>query len=52
MRQAMGRGGLARRLEELGFVPVAGTPEEMAATIRDDARRWSAVIRDLGLTLD
>lgn len=52
VRQAMGWGGLARRLEELGFMPVAGTPEEMTATIRDDARRWSAVIRDLGLTLD
>ena len=52
VREAMGRGELARRLEALGFVPLASTPEQMAQTIREDAARWSAVIRDLGVTLD
>ena len=51
VREAVARGGLAQRLEALGFVVVAGTPEHMARTIREDAARWSAVIRELGITL-
>jgi tripartite-type tricarboxylate transporter receptor subunit TctC len=52
VRDAMGRGDLTRRLEGLGFVPVGGTPDDMARTISEDAARWSAVIRELGVTLD
>jgi tripartite-type tricarboxylate transporter receptor subunit TctC len=52
VREAMARAGLAQRLEALGFVVVADTPAAMERTIREDAARWSAVIRELGVTLD
>ena len=39
-------------IEALGFVVVADTPAAMERTIREDAARWSAVIRELGITLD
>jgi tripartite-type tricarboxylate transporter receptor subunit TctC len=52
VRDAIGRNRLTERLKELGFVVVAGTPEAMAATVREDAARWSGLIRELGITLD
>jgi tripartite-type tricarboxylate transporter receptor subunit TctC len=38
------------KLAQQGMAPVASTPAEMAATIRDDSARWAKVIRDRGLT--
>ena len=34
------------------FEPMTGTPDEFAALIKQDAARWSVVIRQAGLTLE
>jgi tripartite-type tricarboxylate transporter receptor subunit TctC len=34
------------RFAAVGFVPVASTPEEMAAMLKSDTENWSKVIRD------
>jgi hypothetical protein len=33
------------RLDAIGFVPVANTPDEFAAVIKAESERWSKVIR-------
>lgn len=38
------------KLAQQGMVPVANTPAEFAAAIRDESARWADVIRDRGLT--
>jgi tripartite-type tricarboxylate transporter receptor subunit TctC len=34
------------RLDAIGFVPVANTPEEFAAVIKAETTRWDKVIKD------
>lgn len=41
-----------RRLDELGFAPVASTSEVYAAQIRSDLETWSKVVRDLGMKVE
>jgi tripartite-type tricarboxylate transporter receptor subunit TctC len=38
------------RLAQLGMVPVANTPAEFAAAIREESAKWAKVIRERGLT--
>jgi tripartite-type tricarboxylate transporter receptor subunit TctC len=38
------------KLAQQGMVPVANTPQEFAAAIREESARWAKVIRDRGLT--
>jgi tripartite-type tricarboxylate transporter receptor subunit TctC len=38
------------RLVTLGFEPVAGSPEEFAAWIRNEIAKWANVIRDANIT--
>jgi tripartite-type tricarboxylate transporter receptor subunit TctC len=40
------------RLEKAGISPVASTPAEFDAFFRSEARRWTRVLRDSGITLD
>jgi tripartite-type tricarboxylate transporter receptor subunit TctC len=40
---------MKERLAALGYEPVASTPEECAARIELEARRWAKVIRDAGI---
>ena len=42
----------AKRLQELGFVPVGGTPQDLERIVRDDVARWGPVIKRLGVRLD
>jgi tripartite-type tricarboxylate transporter receptor subunit TctC len=44
--RALRRPALAGRIVELGFRPVGGTPEEFAALVQRDYRRWGRVIRE------
>jgi hypothetical protein len=34
------------------MIPTGGTPEDMARFMRDDAQRWSAVIKASGAKAD
>lgn len=38
------------KLAQQGMVPVANTPQEFAAAIREESTRWAKVIRERGLT--
>ena len=38
------------KLAQQGMVPVANTPSEFAASIREESARWARVIRERGLT--
>ncbi len=40
------------RLDAIGFVPVANTPDEFAAIIRDEAARWAKVIRAANIKVE
>ena len=37
------------RLDAIGFVPVANSPEEFAAVIKAETERWGKVIRAAGI---
>lgn len=37
---------LANRIVELGFRPVGSTPEQFAAVVQQDYRKWGRVVRD------
>jgi len=41
-----------RRIEELGAVPAASTPEEFSRYLGDTAARWGKLVRDLGIRAD
>ena len=38
-----------QRLDAIGFVPVANTPDEFAAIIKSETARWSKVIREANI---
>ncbi len=40
---------MRRRLIDMGFVPVANTPVEFAAHIRNDVAKWGRVIKEAGV---
>ncbi|MFL5058643.1 MAG: Bug family tripartite tricarboxylate transporter substrate binding protein [Xanthobacteraceae bacterium] len=42
---------IRERLVTLGFEPVAGSPEEFAAWIRNEIAKWANVIRDANITV-
>jgi tripartite-type tricarboxylate transporter receptor subunit TctC len=41
-----------QRLEALGFVPVADTPEQFGARIKAEIAKWSKVVRDANIRAD
>jgi len=41
-----------QRLETLGFVPVAYTPEASSERIKSEIARWGKVVRDAGIRVD
>ncbi|NUO88953.1 MAG: tripartite tricarboxylate transporter substrate binding protein [Cupriavidus sp.] len=43
---------VAMKIRELGSEPLCATPEAMQAMLRAEARKWSALIRAKGISLD
>ncbi len=41
-----------KKLDALGFIPVAGTPAEFAARIQSEMARWAAVVKAAGIQMD
>jgi tripartite-type tricarboxylate transporter receptor subunit TctC len=41
-----------QRLTQLGFVPVAGTPEEFGARLKVEFEKWGKVVRDAKLRIE
>ena len=40
------------RLDVLGYAPAGPTPTEFAALMRAEQRRWTAIIKEAGITAD
>ena len=47
--EALAQAEVQARLRELGITPVGSTPEEFAATIREDVARYARIVRSAGL---
>jgi tripartite-type tricarboxylate transporter receptor subunit TctC len=43
---------IRKKLDTLGFIPVAGTPAEFTDRIRSEAARWDKVIKAAGIQMD
>ena len=43
---------VAKQLQDLNNDPIGNTPEEMAAFVRQEAKRWGDVIRNAGIKAD
>ena len=43
---------LQERFASLGVEPVASAPEEMGAVLKEDLRKWGAVIKEIGLRVE
>jgi tripartite-type tricarboxylate transporter receptor subunit TctC len=52
VRKSLGDAGVRDVLEKRGFQAVSSSPEELAALIRSEERRWSGAIKAAGTRLD
>ena len=43
---------VARRMRDIAFTPVGDRPEEFAAFITAEVRKWGKIIRATGLSVD
>jgi tripartite-type tricarboxylate transporter receptor subunit TctC len=51
-RAALGSAEVARRLVDIGAEPLGSTPEEFAAYVNTEDRRWSRFAREAGLKIE
>jgi tripartite-type tricarboxylate transporter receptor subunit TctC len=49
VNKALADPGVLERLKSLGVVPVGGTPDALAATVRDEVAKWAALVKSAGL---
>ena len=50
LRQALNESEAQRRLKAVGLEPVGSTPAQFAAQLPEEAKRWSDLIRTMGIT--
>ena len=43
---------IRERLEQLGMLPVGGSPEDSEAYVRSEIKKWGEVVRSLGVKLE
>ena len=48
IRAALSDPATRKKYEDLGLTPVGSTPEQFAAALPDQAKKWQAAIRSLG----
>jgi tripartite-type tricarboxylate transporter receptor subunit TctC len=46
--QVLSSSDMKRRIAELGATPIANTPEQFRAQIRDDLAKWARIIKQSG----
>jgi tripartite-type tricarboxylate transporter receptor subunit TctC len=52
LRAAWATPEMTQRLQEMGARPAAGTPEDLAAHVDAEIKRWAPVVKATGLTID
>lgn len=52
LRKGMTEPDMIRRLQEMGARPVLGTPEDLAAHVDAEIKRWAPIVKATGLTID
>jgi tripartite-type tricarboxylate transporter receptor subunit TctC len=52
LAEIMAEPDVTQRLEALGFVPTATTPEQFADRIKREMEKWGAVIREAGIRIE
>jgi len=52
MAEILKQPDVAKQLQDLNNDPIGNTPEEMAAFVRQEAKRWGEVIRNAGIKAD
>jgi tripartite-type tricarboxylate transporter receptor subunit TctC len=50
VRAVLATPAVSERLAASGAVPMASTPEELAALVRQDTEKWGKLIRDKKIT--
>jgi len=50
--KAVAQPDVKQKLETLGFIPVANTPEEFGARIKSEIEKWGKVVRDAKLRIE
>jgi len=50
--KAVAQADVKGKLETLGFIPVASTPEEFGARIKSEIEKWGKVVRDAKLRIE
>jgi tripartite-type tricarboxylate transporter receptor subunit TctC len=50
--KSVGQPDVRERLAQLGFRPVASTPDEFAARIKVEIDKWGKVVRDANLRIE
>jgi tripartite-type tricarboxylate transporter receptor subunit TctC len=50
--QVLAEAPIRERLEQLGMLPVGGSPEASEAYVRAEIRKWGEVVRSLGVKLE
>ena len=50
--KALNDPGVRERLMNQGLIPSGNSPEQLAAFIREDTRRWEPVVKMTGVKLD
>ncbi|MFC3125146.1 Bug family tripartite tricarboxylate transporter substrate binding protein [Pseudoroseomonas globiformis] len=52
MRDSLAEPDIRKRLEENGYIPGGGTPEDAATLVRTDAERYGALVQKTGIRID
>jgi len=52
LNKALAAPAVAKRMQDFGMEPLAGTPEQFYALARAEARRWGPIIEATGVKLD
>ena len=52
MKKAVANADFVKQLDAIGLLAASSTPEEFGKMIRDELHRWTAVIKQAGITVD
>ena len=50
--RGLGSAEAKERLSSLGAIPIGGTPAELAALVKSELARWSAIVKSANVKID